>query len=143
MDNLNIILPGVLVVIAFLLKLLVDRNLDIPNAIQATCGLPVDIIFLSLTFGVAFTISDIKNQPIGLFYCFIGIAISIIVVLLWRKSLKFFLNKNKCWILLLSINLLISSYSIMKSVNLIVNNTDSTIEKVNTENDSNQNLIEE
>lgn len=42
MEHLDIILPIVLVVIAFLLKLVVDRNVDVPSTIQAFIELPID-----------------------------------------------------------------------------------------------------
>lgn len=120
MEHLNIILPGILVLIAFLLKLVVDRNVEIPNTIQATFELPVDIVFLALTFSVAFTLADIKNQAYGLFYCFIGFAFSIIVVLIWKKTQKSFLEKTKWWILLLFINLCLAGFTVFKSVELLI-----------------------
>lgn len=120
MDHLEILLPGILLLIAFLLKLVVDRSLDVPNAIQAVCELPVDILFLALSFVVAHTIANKNNVNEGLVFCYVGIASAIIVVVLWRKSLKYFLVDNKIWILLFFINLCISGYTIKKSVDLIM-----------------------
>ena len=95
MEHLQIILPSVLLLIGFLLKLLVGRNYDMPATIQAICELPVDIIFLALSFTVAFTITKVDNQSSGLFYCFIGIATAILIVLLWRISVDQFLKKSR------------------------------------------------
>lgn len=93
-----------------------------PATIQAICELPVDIIFLALSFTVAYTITRIDNQSSGLFFCFIGIAIAILIVLLWRISIDKFLKSSKLWILLLFINLIIAGFAIMKSVNLVIKN---------------------
>ena len=120
MEHLQIILPSVLLLIGFLLKLLVGRNYDMPATIQAICELPVDIIFLALSFTVAFTITKVDNQSSGLFYCFIGIATAILIVLLWRISVDQFLKKSKWWILLLFINLTIAGFAIKKSVSLVI-----------------------
>jgi hypothetical protein len=120
MEHLDIILPGLLVLIAFLLKLVVDRSVEIPNAIQAIIELPVDIVFLALTFSVAFTLTSIKNQANGLFYGFVGFAFAIIVVLLWKKTQKLFISGSKWWILLIFINLSLSGYAVIKSVELVI-----------------------
>jgi uncharacterized membrane protein len=82
-------------------------------------------MFLSLSFAVAFTLSQKEEYAKGLFYCYAGIPLAIVVVLLWRKSLKCFLNRSKIWILLLFINLVISGYAIVKSINLVINTDES------------------
>jgi len=122
MEHLQIILPSVLLLIGFLLKLLVGRKYDMPATIQAVCELPVDIVFLALSFTVAFTITRIDNQSVGLFYSFIGIASAILIVLLWRISVDQFLRGSKMWILVLFINLLVAGLAINKSVNLVIEN---------------------
>jgi len=132
MDHLNIILPLTLLLIGFLLKLFIGKNIETPSLIQAICELPVDIMFLALSFGIAFTISNSVNQASGLFYCFAGIAVAILVVVLWRISINLYLKKNKypLWALILAINLFIASYGIMKSVDLIIEEETVTTEKV-------------
>lgn len=122
MDHLNIILPIVLLGISFLLKLVVDRNIDGPAFINAICELPVDILFLSLSFSIAFTITDSANISKGLFYCFIGLAISILVVIIWRRTLHYFSLKRKRWIILLFLNLLISGLSLNSATELVMIN---------------------
>ena len=128
MEHLNIILPGLLVLIAFLLKLVVDRSVEIPNTIQAIIELPVDIVFLALTFSVAFTLTSVENQANGLFYGFVGFAFAIVVVLLWKKTQKFFISGSKWWILLIFLNLSLSGYAVIKSVELVISS-----EKAKTE----------
>lgn len=141
MNNLQIILPSVLVFIGFLLKLLVGRKYDLPATIQAVCELPVDIVFLALSFAVAFTITKVDNQSSGLFYCFIGIATSILIVLLWRISVDQFLRGNNFWILILFLNLMIAGFAIKESVKLVIEIE--KIEMINNDSKSNQNKLHE
>jgi hypothetical protein len=123
MQHLDIILPILLLGIAFLLKLVVDRNIDVPTAIHAICELPVDILFLSLSFSIAYTIADPVNNSQGLFYCFVGLAISILVVFIWRRTLQYFIEKRKwLWLFLLFANLIVASISLKYSVVLIMAN---------------------
>ena len=122
MDHLNIILPLTLLLIGFLLKLFIGRNIETPKLIEALCELPVDIMFLALSFAIAFTISNSVNQAAGLFYCFGGMAIAILVVVLWRISINLYDSKNKhnLWVLILAVNLFVASCGIKKSVDLII-----------------------
>lgn len=136
MAHLQIILPTVLLLIGFLLKLLIGRKYDLPATIQAICELPVDIVLLSLSFVVAFTIARVDNQTTGLFYCFIGIAATILNVLLWRVSIDQFLKGTKLWILFLVFNLILSGFAITKSVNLTM---ETEAEKKETINNSETN----
>jgi hypothetical protein len=122
MEELKVILPITLLAIGFLLKLVVSRHWnDIPNIIQNICELPVDIIFLALSFAVAFAISDVNNHDIGLLYSFVGIGLAIFVLLLRKISMDLFIVKKKLWILLFLINLVIASLSITESIKLIIN----------------------
>lgn len=120
MENLHIILPTVLLLIGFLLKLLVGRQFDMPATIQSICEIPVDIIFLSLTFIVAFTIAKVDNQLAGLFYCLIGIVFAILITLLWRISIDQFLKGSKLWILSLFLNLIIAGAAVKTSVAIVI-----------------------
>lgn len=120
MKNLQIVLPTVLLLIGFLLKLFIGRKYDLPATIQAICELPVDIVLLSLSFVVAFTIAKVDNQTSGLFYCFIGFAATILNVLLWRVSIDQFLKGTKLWILFLFLNVILSGFAINKSISLIM-----------------------
>lgn len=120
MEHLQIILPTVLLIIGFLLKLLIGRKYDLPATIQAICELPVDIVLLSLSFVVSFTIAKVDNQTTGLYYCLIGITVTILNALFWRVSIDQFLKGTKWWILFLVLNLILSGFAINKSISLIM-----------------------
>jgi len=122
MEHLEIILPITILVLAFILKLAIDRNVEVPNLIQAICELPVDMIFLSISFLIAFTISKPKDPSEGLFYTISFIVLAVVIVILWRKSLMLFETKNHLWILLLIINLFISVFSLLQSVDILLRN---------------------
>jgi hypothetical protein len=139
MEHLQIILPAVLLLIGFLLKLLVGRRYDMPATIQSVCELPVDIIFLALSFTVAFTITKVDNQSSGLFYCFIGIAMAILIVLLWRISVDHFLKKSRWWIVLLFINLSIAGFAIKQSVSLVIETENEEVTNIYSETNQNNN----
>jgi hypothetical protein len=145
MEHLDIILPIVLLVLAFFLKLSIDRTIKAPNVIQAICELPVDIVFLSLSFLIAFTISNKTETSKGLFFTLGFIVVSVIIVIIWRKSLKLYDLKNKFWILLLCVNLIISIFSLFQSMDVLLNQTESdslekteTIKSTNTIQDGNK-----
>lgn len=120
----EIILPSILLIIAFSLKLFIDRTVDIPQTLKAICELPVDIMFLAMSFGVGYTISK-NNSSEGLIFLFWSLLLSILVIVLWRKSLILLAsnnNKKFFWILLLIINLVISGHTILYSVDLVTKN---------------------
>lgn len=133
MNHLEIILPIVILLLAFILKLSIDRSVDIPNLIQALCELPVDIIFLSVSFLVASIITKSPNSNDGLFFCFVFIVMAAIVVIIWRKSLKLYERGKTLWVFLLLLNMLISTGTIFQSINVLLNKT-SNKEITNTKN---------
>jgi hypothetical protein len=111
MNNLETILPIAILLLAFLLKLAIDRNVEAPTLIKAIYELPVDIVFLSLSFLAAHTISvtTIKND--GLFGCFVITIISVLNVILWRRSIRLFeASKIGLSILLTAINYFTTVY---------------------------------
>jgi hypothetical protein len=120
MEHLEIILPITLLFLAFVLKLSIDRSIEVPNIIQAICELPVDMIFLSISFLIAYTISKPTNPSEGLFFTIAFIVIAVLTVILWRQSLKLFERRNNWWILLLLINISISTFSIFQSMSILL-----------------------
>jgi hypothetical protein len=120
MEHLEIILPITLLFLAFVLKLSIDRSIEVPNIIQAICELPVDMIFLSISFLIAYTISKPTDPSEGLFFTIAFIVIAVLTVILWRKSLKLFERRNNWWILLLLINISISTFSIFQSMSILL-----------------------
>ena len=86
MPWIEIALPGVLLLAKFLVKLVVDRSATLPDFISAILALPVDIIFLSASLLAGHVISSPNSLKEGL-VLFIGcICLSLVVVLLWRRS---------------------------------------------------------
>lgn len=120
MEHLEIILPITLLFLAFVLKLSIDRSIEVPNIIQAICELPVDMIFLSISFLIAYTISKPTDPSEGLFFTIAFIVFAVLTVILWRKSLKLFERRNNWWILLLLINISISTFSIFQSMSILL-----------------------
>ena len=120
MEHLEIILPITLLFLAFVLKLSIDRSIEVPNIIQAICELPVDMIFLSISFLIAYTISKPTDPSEGLFFTIAFIVIAVLTVILWRKSLKLFERRNNWWILILLINISISTFSIFQSMSILL-----------------------
>lgn len=90
MSTLEVALPIVLLLLAFLLKLLIDQSATIPLFIQSVYELPVNIAFLAACFIVAYTISSSAHNTKGLVYLIIYIAGSVLVIFFWRRSTKLF-----------------------------------------------------
>lgn len=134
MQYLEIILPLALLVLAFIMKLSINREIAVPNLIQAICELPVDIIFLTISFLVGFTIAKADNPSEGLFYTISFIAVATLVLSIWRYSLKLFEKGKKTWVLLLLTNLAISSLSLYMGTNILLknrkNNSDITTQHI-------------
>lgn len=111
---------------SFFYKLSIDRNVNVPNLIQSICELPVDIIFLSISFMATYTISEPKDPVKGLFFCFVFIVLATLIVILWRKSLKLFeKGHNRLWILLLCLNLMLSILPLIYSMNILLDTGES------------------
>lgn len=120
MEHLEVILPLTILVLAFVLKLAIDRSVEVPSLLQALCELPVDMIFLSISFLIAFTISKPADPSEGLFYIIAFIVLAVIIVIFWRKSLKHFEDKKMVWILLFCVNMVLSVFSLYSSVSILL-----------------------
>ena len=133
MEHLDLILTIVLLGLAFILKLSVARPVDVPDIIQALVELPVDIIFLAISFGVAFTIAEKNNTGKGLFYSFVFIFLAVIVVMLWRLSIKFFTQKSRKWIVVFMINVGISCLCLFQSTKVLLRTDTKTNNSISLE----------
>ena len=145
MEHLGIILPASLVGIGFLLKLAVNQSWkDFPFIIQKLCELPVDMIFLALSFAVGFTISNSNNSASGLFYCFLGLAAAILIVYFQKICTDLFESENNWWILILVGNLLISGGALSQSIVVIIDDSPIQTELLEEESslDMNENKLE-
>ena len=121
MTHLQIILPAALLALAFVLKLCIDREATAPVLILALLELPVDMTFLSSTFIISYTIGVNGDKELGLIFFIAFLIGTIVVILLWRRSIRFFdsdkLIKSS---LLGTLNYLISVSAIVSSVNLVI-----------------------
>lgn len=107
--NLGVILPIVILILTFGLKLTIDRNVEAPTLIRSIYELPVDIVFLSLSFLAANTITISTEKDVRLLFCFGITIISIINVIIWRRSIRSFeLEKVTRSVFLTAINYIIT-----------------------------------
>ncbi|MCL1047290.1 hypothetical protein L2737_18480 [Shewanella electrodiphila] len=82
----SIILPVALLILSFMVKMSIEREVDLPKALQSLIELPSDIMFLSSSLVIAYILGNTSEIDDGLLW-FVGcVVLSIIVVLLWRKS---------------------------------------------------------
>ncbi len=119
-QHLNIILPIALVFMAFMLKLFMDQSATIPLVIRSLYELPVNIVFLALSFTTAFTISAIQNTNLGMLHLYIFLIIALINVICWRRSVILFEKPYIYWSAFLFIaNGAISCFTLYKAIILL------------------------
>lgn len=120
-EHLNLLLPVALVAMAFILKLFVDQSVDTPRIIQSLYELPVSVIFLSLTFITAYIISSVNNIGVGLCYIYFYIIFAVVIIFLWRRSLRSFeMDHYIRSALLFIINASISGYLLYQAVSILI-----------------------
>jgi hypothetical protein len=88
-------MPILLLALSFAIKLFVDRSVGIVEFIQSLFELPTEIAALAVSMIVAFIISDPKNTELGLAYFVLYIVGVILVVFLWRRSLKLLIETKR------------------------------------------------
>ncbi len=117
----EIILPGILLVLAFFLKLSIDREVDIPSSIYAMLELPVDVAFLATSFIAAFTISATQpDSEKGFVYFICYVLLAGLAIFLWRKSSRQFDAGNHGSAIGISvINYLICSACLVRAIQLV------------------------
>jgi hypothetical protein len=102
MNYIELILPIAILILSFILKLSIDRNVNVPILLKAIYELPVDIVFLALSFLAGHTISVNTSKNDGLLYCFVITIIAIVNVILWSKSNKLFEKNYIGWSIFLT-----------------------------------------
>ena len=119
--RLDIILPLILLLATFAMKVLVAEEFKPARIISELCSLPTDMIFLAISFLIAVLISsDGKGIHHGLYYLFSFFGISVITVALSKISAKGFdKNTNKIWIILLILNFIITGFCLKGSISTI------------------------
>jgi hypothetical protein len=75
---------------AFLMKLFVDRSPDLPGLIDAVYELPVDVVFLAMTFAAASCISKPSQAGIGLEHFMVYVLLAIVTIFIYRRSSHLF-----------------------------------------------------
>lgn len=112
MTLLEVALPGSILGLAFVIKLVVDRTANIPDLFQALFELPVDIVFLAASLVAGYILSNKAHAPEAML-AFIGLLVAaIFVVVLWRRSQSLFIANA----LITSVLCSILSYAISVSV---------------------------
>lgn len=98
----SIILPVALLVLSFFVKMSIEREVDLPKALQSFIELPTDIMFLSSSLVIAYILANSADIGNGLLW-FVGcVVLSILVVILWRKA-EIQLAKKSWWAFVISI----------------------------------------
>jgi hypothetical protein len=121
MLRLDIIVPIGLLIVIFLLKLFIKRDTSVPQFVNALCEFPSDIVFLGLSFLSA---TIIKNGKLDILILILlgGIVLEIVVIILWRISVKKAENNNAAFAVVISAsNYIISILWLIYSVSTIIN----------------------
>ena len=113
-------MPSILLVMSYLLKIFVDRSASLPDAIRAFLELPVDIVFLATTLIVGFSIMKPENAMSGMAWFGGYIIGAFVVVILWRRSVKFFeTEKYLIATPLVLINYTLCAYGLMRAIDMV------------------------
>jgi K+ transporter len=130
--NIDIWLPILLLIFAFLLKLFISREVGWPDFFESLCELPVDVMFLSISFITVSVISVKHDHSSGMLVFIILNIVLIPVILIWRSSRKKLDDQKKSWIIFTSLNLLFTSFIALYSLNQVklnLNRHDNEIKK--------------
>ena len=120
-NNIDVILPIALLILTYTLRLFIDKSVDGLEFLKSLCEFSVDIIFLSLSFLIAFTISHKGREIEGLLYFIVYLVIAIVVIFLRRRSIKLLEGGRWIWIFILLLNLTLSVTAIFGSISLFSN----------------------
>lgn len=116
----SVILPVALLLLSFIVKMSIEREVDLPKTLQSIIELPTDIMFLSSSLVIAFILSNPSKTDDGLLW-FVGcVVLSIFVVLLWRKAEKQLIKKSwhALWISILNYLFAISTLVLSIAINI-------------------------
>ena len=117
----EIILPIILLILAFLFKLLIDRTTTLPLFLKALYELPVDIAFLATSFIIAYIISSPTNAEDGLFRILVYLIGTIMITFFWRRSINCFEKDHYLWSGILAVvGFAFSIYGLVSSIQLLV-----------------------
>jgi hypothetical protein len=120
LSNLEIIMPIAVLVLSFLSKLFIDRSTTMPQTIESILEFPVDITFLAISLIVGFTISPTGNPRDGMAWFALYMIFAILIVFLWRRSVKCFDNGWSWWLLFCAIiNYPLAIYALINAIQLV------------------------
>lgn len=119
-QHLGVVLPIALVLMAFILKLFMDRSATAPLIIRSLYELPVDVMFLALSFTTAFTIADAMHMGTGMFHLYVFFIVALVAVVLWRRSILLFESDHRFWsAILFVVNGSGAAYVLYQAINLL------------------------
>ena len=105
---------------SFILKMSIDRNVDLPASIYALLELPVDVFVLATSFIAAYTISAPENFEKGIVHFGCYILFICLTVLIWRKSCKCFEQHSYGLVIgLVAVNYIMCIIALLKSIELV------------------------
>lgn len=121
MTPIRCVLPIVLLILIFFLKLLIDRKAKAGDVVLSLIEFPTNIIFLGFTFVVAFTLSSKENIEKGLLVFIIYILLTVFIIFLYRRAIdSYYADKKKLLTLFLAANYFICLPSITYSIILVL-----------------------
>lgn len=119
-QHLDVVLPIALVAMAFILKLFMDRSATAPLIIRSLYEVPVDVMFLALSFTTAYTIADLSHVGLGMCHLYVFLIVALVAVVLWRRSLLLFEREHRFWsAVLFTINGAAAGYVLFRAINLL------------------------
>lgn len=123
-DIFECVLPIILIILAFMLKLFIDKRVKKVDVISNLIDLPFDIIMQATVFIIAFTIIPENNIYLGLIFFIFYIILLIIVIVIKGRTREYF-DQSRIGLLIgfTSICYLISVPSLIYSILLIVGDT--------------------
>ena len=94
-------MPIILLLLAFVLKQVIDRSSSLSDLIDGLLEFPVEIIFLATSLIVGYIISPLGNDRKGIVWFILYIIASVFIIILWRRAKKCFDAKatwNAFWL---------------------------------------------
>ena len=135
MANLKVVVPLLILILQIIMKLVVNRRINLKNNLDIIYELPTNLIFLSVSFSIVyiFLYESIKKESVILFI--VLIIASFIVVTIFREC-KYLadsvLNRKKTVLLvfLILLNFLISVKFLFKASDQLLKKPTMTIEQI-------------
>jgi len=116
-------MPTIVLGLSFMLKLFIDRSTTMPQAIESTLELPVDITFLAISLVVGFTISPTGNPREGMVWFAFYMFAAVFIVFLWRRSIRSFdVGHVGSVVLLAGVNYAMAIFALVNSIGLVMGN---------------------